>query len=109
MLFLFLASYSFTFSQKPLSYLPTEVTNDHLIADLLTIKQDEFKTILSNPKKFEIQIIYTQVNHQANGKIELVQHQFQLNPNQYFYPASLVKLQLKKFNFDIGLMINLHV
>lgn len=100
MLLFYLAFNNCSFSQKPLSYLPTQLANDQLIANLLAIKQDEFKTILSNPKKYEIQIIYTQVNHQANGKIELVQHQFQLNPNQYFYPASLVKLPLSAFALE---------
>lgn len=81
-------------AQKPLSYLPTKMANDQLIADLLQIKSDQFKTILSHPQKYEIQIIYTQINHNANGSAELIQHQYQLNPKQYFYPASLVKLPL---------------
>ncbi len=83
-----------TFAQKPLPYLPTKLANDNLIGDLLQIKTDEFKTILSNPRKYEIQIIYTQINHKENGQAELIQHQYQLNPKQYFYPASLVKLPL---------------
>ena len=83
-----------SFAQKPLSYLPTKLANDNLIGDLLKIKSEDFNTILSAPKKYEIQIIYTQINHQANGQAELIQHQYQLNPKQYFYPASLVKLPL---------------
>jgi hypothetical protein len=74
--------------------MPTKLANDNLIADLLQIKSTEFKVILSNLKKYEIQIIYTQVNHHVNGKPEFIQHHFQLNPKQYFYPASLVKLPL---------------
>lgn len=81
-------------AQKPVSYLPTTLANDQLIAELLQIKSEDFKTILSQPKKYEIQIIYTQINHKENGTAELVQHQYQLNPKQYFYPASLVKLPL---------------
>lgn len=83
-----------SFAQKPLPYLPTKVVNEKLIANLLQIKSDEFKTILSNPRKYEIQIIYTQINHQENGLPELIQYQYQLNPKQFFYPASLVKLPL---------------
>jgi hypothetical protein len=89
-----LALCGITFAQKPLPYLPTKLANDNLIGDLLEIKADEFKTILSNPRKYEIQIIYTQINHKENGQAELIQHQYQLNPKQYFYPASLVKLPL---------------
>jgi hypothetical protein len=83
-----------TFAQKPLPYLPTKLANDHLIGELMQQKADEFKTILSNPRKYEIQIIYTQINHKENGQAELIQHQYQLNPKQYFYPASLVKLPI---------------
>jgi hypothetical protein len=82
----------FSFAQNPLPYLPTKVSNDRLINNLLEIKSDDFKQVLSQPKKYEIQIIYTQINHLVNGNIELIQHQYQLNPKHYFYPASLVKL-----------------
>lgn len=58
----------------------------------MEIKYDDFKNVLSHPKKYEIQIIYTQINHKENGQKELIQHQYQLQPKQYFYPASLVKL-----------------
>lgn len=88
----FCASGYFSFAQKPLSYLPTVVSNDRLISDLMEIKQENFKVVLSNPKKYEIQIIYTQINHKEQGPPELIQHQYRLNPEQYFYPASLVKL-----------------
>ena len=54
-------------AQKPLSYLPTKLANDNLIADLMQIKVDDFKKVLGQPKKYEIQIIYTQVNHSENG------------------------------------------
>ncbi len=86
--------YKVSFAQKPLPYLPTRVVNDKLIANLLQIKSDKFKTVLSNPRKYEIQIIYTQINHKENGLPELTQYHYQLNPKQYFYPASLVKLPL---------------
>jgi len=102
---LFFASY--VNAQKPLSYLSTKLANDNLISDLLQIKSDEFNTVLSNPKKYEIQIIYTQINHKENGKPELIQHQYQLNPKQYFYPASLVKLPLSALALEKCNQLNL--
>jgi hypothetical protein len=97
----------FIFAQKPCSYLPTKLANDNLIADLMQIKNNEFKTILDNPKKYEIQIIYTQVNHTENGLPELIQHQYQLNLKQYFYPASLVKLPLSAFALEKCNLLNI--
>jgi len=92
---LFIFAFNFkTYAQKPYSCLPTKFSKDNLINDLLHGKANVFNNILSNPKKYEIQIIYTQINHTEKGEIELVQHQYQLNPKQYFYPASLVKLPL---------------
>jgi hypothetical protein len=96
-----------TIAQKPLQYLPTKLANDSLISDLLQVKADEFKTILSNPRKYEIQIIYTQINHQENGQVELIQHQYQLNPKQYFYPASLVKLPLSVLALEKCNLLNI--
>ncbi len=92
---LFIFAFNFkTYAQKPYSCLPTKFSKDNLINDLLHGKANVFNNILSNPKKYEIQLIYTQINHKEKGEIELVQHQYQLNPKQYFYPASLVKLPL---------------
>jgi hypothetical protein len=92
---LFIFAFNFkTYAQKPYSCLPKKFSKDNLINDLLHGKANVFNNILSNPKKYEIQIIYTQINHTEKGEIELVQHQYQLNPKQYFYPASLVKLPL---------------
>jgi len=96
-----------TFAQKPSPYLPTKLANDNLIADLMQIKNNEFKAILSNPKKYEIQIIYTQINHTVNKVPELIQHQYQLNPKQYFYPASLVKLPLSAFALEKCNLLNI--
>ncbi len=92
MLFVTYSGCVYTYAQKPTPYLPITISNDNLIENLMKIKSDEFKTILATPKKYEIQIIYTQINHKESGKAALVQHRYRLNNKQYFYPASLVKL-----------------
>ena len=96
-----------TYAQKPVAYLPTKLANDNLIGELMQQRADEFKTILSNPRKYEIQIIYTQINHKENGQAELIQHQYQLNPKQYFYPASLVKLPLSVLALEKCNLLNI--
>jgi hypothetical protein len=95
LLLLVMLATGFTLSataQKPFSYLPIRVSNDKLIESLMKIKSEEFKKVLATPNKYEIQIIYTQINHREGGQQELIQHRYRLNNKQYFYPASLVKL-----------------
>ncbi|MBC7863253.1 MAG: serine hydrolase, partial [Bacteroidia bacterium] len=48
--------------------------------------------IISNHKKFRIQIIYTQINRDKNNKPTFTQHSYFLDSSTYFYCASLVKL-----------------
>ncbi|MBK9283609.1 MAG: serine hydrolase [Sphingobacteriaceae bacterium] len=49
--------------------------------------------IISNPKKFKTQILFTQINRNENNKPSFVNHAYQINEN-YFYPASTVKLPM---------------
>lgn len=49
------------------------------------------KKISSNPKKYRLQIIYTQINRDVNGRPEFVNYEYRTD-SDYFYPASLVKL-----------------
>jgi hypothetical protein len=47
--------------------------------------------IATNPQ-FELQIIYTQINRDAQNRPTFIPHTYHLNAQQYFNPASLVKL-----------------
>ncbi len=55
-------------------------------------KNDLLKPVFDNFEKFELQILYTQVNRKPNGKIEFMDFEYRVNDNAYFYPASAVKL-----------------
>ncbi|WP_159437376.1 serine hydrolase [Hymenobacter daecheongensis] len=48
--------------------------------------------VVSNADKYELQIIYTQINRDPQNQPRFTQHSFHLNARQYFNPASLVKL-----------------
>ncbi len=72
-----------------------------------------FKTVIAQKDQFELQIIYTQVKRDTADSIALVHHYFNQNDNQYFYPASTVKMpvaflalehinELKKSNAQIN-------
>lgn len=51
----------------------------------------KYQVILDNPKKFKVQVIYTQINRDSENKPSFKTYKFHSN-SQYFYPASTVKL-----------------
>lgn len=50
--------------------------------------------VLHDPKLFEVQIAYTQIDRDASGNIILNDFEFSNNSENYFYPASTVKLPM---------------
>ena len=80
----------------------------------LVLKSDPYlKEIIKDKEDYEIQVMLTKINHD-NTKIDFQNYQYQHDENQYFYPASTIKLPivvltLKKINelrskgFDITL------
>ncbi len=49
------------------------------------------RKVMSNPDKYRLQIIYSQLDY-SNKKTTMTEYSFRLRPEEYFYPASLVKL-----------------
>ncbi len=64
---------------------------DPFMETLLKQYPQYFDSILTNRKGYNVQIIYTQIDRGANGIPLLKQHYFNVNPDNYFYPASTVK------------------
>ncbi|QMU29224.1 serine hydrolase [Adhaeribacter radiodurans] len=78
-----------------------------LLPNLLKKHPEYFKNILADPAKYRIQIIYTQINRDKQNQPHFKTFTYRLNPHEYFYPASTVKLPgallaLEKLN-------NLHI
>jgi hypothetical protein len=48
--------------------------------------------VLANADHFHLQILYTQVNRDRFNRPHFAKFRFKVDPRQYFYPASLVKL-----------------
>ena len=69
----------------------------------LVLKSDPYlKEIIKDKEDYEIQVMLTKVSHD-NTKIDFQNYQYQHDENQYFYPASTIKLPivvltLKKIN-----------
>jgi len=83
LIILLFASFGFSQSRKK---------NNNLIEDLLKSRPDLFKTILDEPEKYEVQVLYTQIDRDKNNIPRFTPYKYRVNPKEYFYPASSVKL-----------------
>jgi hypothetical protein len=66
--------------------------NTNLIWDLISSNGNYFKDYLKNPVKYEVQIIYSQISRDEKNFPFFTTYLYNANPEEYFYPASTVKL-----------------
>ena len=57
-------------------------------------KNDLLKPVFDNAEKYELQILYTQINRKPNGRIKFKDFEYRVDNKAYFYPASSVKLPI---------------
>ncbi|NOT94531.1 serine hydrolase [Ferruginibacter sp.] len=84
--------------------MPTDNSKtDAFLEQLLATNPQYFDSTLAHRKDWNVQIIYTQIDRGINGMPSLKHFYFNVNPADYFYPASVVKfpvslLALQKLN-----------
>jgi len=61
---------------------------------LLQQGSEKLKHVLHNPQTFRYQIIYTQIDRDKENKPHFTQHTYRLLEDEYFYPASMMKMPL---------------
>ena len=66
----------------------------NLLEKLMLQKPAQFGKILANPNDYRLQILYTQINRDKNNVPHFKEYSYRLNPKEYFYPASTVKMPL---------------
>jgi hypothetical protein len=66
----------------------------NLLEKLMLQKPAQFGKILANPNEYRLQILYTQINRDKNNVPHFKEYSYRLNPKEYFYPASTVKMPL---------------
>ncbi len=86
-----------TMAQIDINHTDTKFLQKLLSANLV------LKDIIANKDIHRIQIIYTQINRDAKNKPSFKTHSYNVDHNQYFYPASTAKmptafLALQKLN-----------
>src|ERR1700761_3481923 len=101
LLFIFTLSAVPGFSQKKMPYLDS----------LLHAGLPNHAKLLSNPKKYKLQIIYTRITRDKHNNPTFKNYYWNVDSTTFFYPASLVKLPvsimaleklngLKKYHID---------
>ena len=86
---------------------PLDLTTSNPLHQALKNNPQFFKRITSNPDSFRVQIIYTQIDRNKRNKPSFKEYSYRLNNEEYFYPASTVKmpialLALEKIN-ELGI------
>ncbi len=69
-----------------------QIFRKNKLRSLLHKHPEYFKNITAQPAKYRVQIMYTQIDRDAQNTPHFKTFTYRLNPNEYFYPASTVKL-----------------
>ncbi|WP_324672964.1 serine hydrolase [Hymenobacter sp. GOD-10R] len=69
-----------------------KATGKSWLLDSLLHSDAQLAAVVNQAAKYELQIIYTQIDRDEKNQPHFTQHNFQLDAHQYFDPASLVKL-----------------
>ena len=73
--------------------IPLGLTGQSVLHDLIAENKSSFGPWAQDPDKYEIQVLYTEIDRAADGSVSLTTHRWGVaDTNQYFYPASSVKL-----------------
>jgi beta-lactamase class A len=67
---------------------------DSFLESLLRSKPQYFDQVLLNRKALKVQIIYTQIDRNANNEPFFKPYYFNIDSSVYFYPASTVKMPI---------------
>jgi hypothetical protein len=67
-------------------------TWDGSLESLLNSHPERFGAVMKDPEKYRIQIMYTQIDRDTNNKPRFKTYTYRVDPSEYFYPASTVKL-----------------
>lgn len=72
--------------------LSAQAGTDTLLLELMQQRAGDFEKVLSDPKAHRVQILYTQIDRKEDNAPVFRSYSYRLDPNEYFYPASSIKL-----------------
>lgn len=74
--------------------------NTTFLETLMRQQPAQFDSLLNKPEEYRVQIIYTQIDRDKNNIPRFKEFSYRLNPSEYFYPASTVKMPLAILALD---------
>ncbi len=74
--------------------------NTTFLENLMRQKPEAFGEIVNNPNEYRVQLFYTQIDRDKNNVPHFKEFSYRLNPSEYFYPASTVKMPLAILALD---------
>ncbi|WP_439882101.1 serine hydrolase [Pontibacter sp. MBLB2868] len=63
-----------------------------MVQKIMKRHPDQFQKILEQPEKYRVQVLYTQIDRDKANNPHFTSYAWRLDPKEYFYPASTVKL-----------------
>lgn len=82
-------------------YTKAQVNTDALMKSILAKLENEgTRKVIDNPNAFRVQIIYTQIDRSKKGKPVFKNYHFNVDPDLYFNPASMVKMPLSFLSLE---------
>lgn len=84
--------------------IPTDRSRTDAFLEKLLLRHPQyFADIINKKEAYKVQVIYTQIDRDANNTPSFKDYYFNVNENNYFYPASTIKmpatlLALQKMN-----------
>ncbi len=72
----------------------TSCTQKTPLETVLNSDSEKIKTVMQDPERYELQIIYTRIKRGKNDSISFTDYEFNVNDSIYFYPASSVKFPI---------------
>ena len=67
---------------------------NNILDEIVNSLQPEFPDVVSKPKKYRLQILYTQIDRNQKNEPIFSTFSFGVDTGKYFYPASCVKLPI---------------
>lgn len=89
---LFLLLLYFLVATMPVAPLSAQPSTDPFLEKLLLQHSDWFGHILKDPTAYGVQIMYTKIDRNRKNDPHFTTYRYNVDRNQYFYPASTIKL-----------------
>ena len=89
-----------TFLVLVLTFNGQAQVNTQLLENLMKQRPEMFGEIINHPNEYRLQLFYTQIDRDQYNIPHFKEYSYRLNPSEYFYPASTVKMPLAIIALD---------